>query len=371
IDRRHLRKVMGRLHLLQLDSVPVIIRTQYMPLFSRLGPYDPGLLDRVAYRDDEWFEVWSHEASLVPVGTEPLLRWSKHRSEAGETWKGLVELARKERRFVEDIYAQIAQAGPVATSELRDVRPREGDWWGSRSLGQLAADWLFRIGRIGFRRTPSFEKTYDTLDRIVPGTILAQPTPSEEAAHRELLMRSARALGVATGPELVDYYRLPKVPARDRIAELVEDGRLVPVTVEGAKRPYYLHPAVPIPRRIPGASLLSPFDPVVWNRGRAEQLFDFEYKIEIYVPKAKRRYGYYVLPFRMGDRLVARVDLKTDRSARVLRVLGAFAEPNVDRGEVAEALAAELAQLAQLVAADSVEIDRSARGDLVAELRSH
>ena len=355
---------MGRLNLIQLDSVPVIIRTQYMPLFSRLGPYDPTLLDRVAYRDDEWFEVWSHEASLVPVETEPLLRWSKQRCLGGKTWRGFVELVDKEPAFIEDIYDQIADNGPLATSELVNARPRGGDWWGSRSLAQLAADWLFRIGRIGFRRTPSFEKTYDTLDRIVPAEILAQPTPAEEEAHRELLMRSAKALGVATGPELVDYYRLPKVPCRDRIAELVEDGRLLPVTVEGAKRPHYLHPDVPVPRRIPGASLLSPFDSVVWNRARAARLFDFDYKIEIYVPKAKRRYGYYVLPFRLGDRLVARVDLKTDRADRVLRVLGAFAEHDVDRGLVAEALAAELEQLAKLVGADAVDVARSARGDL-------
>ncbi len=363
-----MRRVMDRLKLIQLDSVPVIMRTQYMPFFARLGAYDADLFDRLAYRDDEWFEVWAHEASVVPVATEPLLRWSKGRAERGETWGGLVELARKESVYVDSVYDEIAERGPIATSELSDPRRREGEWWGSRSLGQLAADWLFRIGRIGVRRTPGFEKIYDPLDRIVPAEVLARPTPSEEDAHRELLLQGAAAHGVGSAQCIVDYFRLPKVPAKARLAELVEDGRLLEVAVEGWKRPGYLHPDAARPRKIAARALLSPFDPVVWNRDRASALFDFDYKIEIYVPKDKRKYGYYVLPFLLGDRIVGRVDLKTDRQAGVLRVIGAFAEPGVDRDEVGVELRAELEQLAQLVGVSDIHIGRV--GDLIGHIPS-
>lgn len=368
VDRRHLRKVMNRLNLLQLDSVPVVIRTQYLPLFSRLGPYNTDLLDRVAYRDDEWFESWAHEASLLPVTAEPLMRWSKARAEAGETWKGLVDLAANEGAYVERVLEEVTDRGPLSAGDLSDPRPRSGDWWGARSMGQLALDWLFRIGAVGIRRTEGFEKRFDLLDRIVPAHIRAIPTPTEHEAHRELLMASARAFGIGTPACLIDYYRLPKREARQRLSELIEDGRLEVVTVRGLDRPSIWHPEARTPRTIGARALVSPFDPIVWNRDRAKALFDFEYRIEIYVPKHKRVYGYYVLPFLLGDRLVGRVDVKTDRAGRVLRVHAAYAEPDVDRAHVAAELRHELEALAALVGVDDVDIGE--RGDLASLLRA-
>ena len=366
VDRRHLRRVMGRLKLLQLDSVPVVVRTQYLPPFSRLGRYDRTLLDRIAYADDEWFEAWAHEASLVPVTDEPLLRWQKQRAEQGQTWSGLVELARREPGYVADVLAQVAER-PLAAGELADPRRRSGEWWGSRSLGSMALDWLFRIGAVGIRRRGNFVKEFDLLERIVPAEVLARRTPSAEEAQRELLVRSARALGVGTAGDLIDYYRLPVREGRLRLGEVVETGAIEAVTVDGWREPAYVHPQVRLPRSVDVTTALSPFDPVVWNRARASRLWDFEYRIEIYVPASERVYGYYVLPVLSGERLVGRLDLKTDRAAGVLRVLGAFAEPGVDRDAVAERLRANLCELALFVGVTDVRY--GARGDLMAALR--
>lgn len=367
VDRRHLRRVMRRVQLLQLDSIPVVIRTQYMPPFSRLGPYACELLERVAYQDDEWFEAWCHEASLLPVVDEPLLRWQKARSRRGETWKHLAEFGRKNRAYLDEVLAQV-EAGARTPAELEDPRPRSGEWWSSRSEGSIALDWLFRVGELGIRRRTGFVKEFDLLRRIVPAEVLAQPTPSEADAHRELLMRAAASHGIAAAPDLVDYHRLPKRPAKARLAELVEEGQLVEVEVEGWSRPALLHPQAVVPRRVEACTLLSPFDPVVWFRPRAERLFDFQYKIEIYTPAAKRVYGYYVLPFLLGDRIVARVDLKTDRGAGVLRVLGAFSEPGTKAREVARGLRHALDQLASFVGAERWVVS-GRKGDLSKALR--
>lgn len=367
VDRRHLRRVMGRLQLLQLDSVPVVMRTQYMPAFSRLGPYDPALHDRVAYADDEWLEAWCHEASLVPMDDEPLLRWSKARARDGETWGHLAKFAASDPAYVEEVLAQVRER-PLAPGELREPRRQDGEWWGDRSHGAVALDWLFRVGEVGIRRKPGFVKEFDLLERIVPDAVRARPTPSEEDAHRELLMRAAASHGIAAAPDLVDYHRLPKVPAKARLAELVEDGRLVEAEVEGWNRPALLHPEAARSRSIDACTLLSPFDPVVWFRERASRLFGFDYKIEIYTPAAKRVYGYYVLPFLVGDELVGRVDLKTDRSDGVLRVKAAYAEDGRDPGAVAEALRGALDDLARFVGVDEWIVD-GRKGDVTPRLR--
>lgn len=353
---------MRQIHLLQLDSVPVIIRTQYMPLFSRLGPYDTALLDDIAYRRDEWFEAWVHVASIVPVEDEPLFRFFKRRTAYGGTYKGLVELARKETSYIDDVLQEVTERGPLQASELSDPRPRQGEWWGSRSLGTLALDWLFRIGAVGIRRVGNFEKEFDLLERIVPADVLAQPTPTEEDSLKELLVRSAAALGVGTGPCLTDYFRLPKRAVKPLFDELVEDGRLIECSVPGTTRTTYMHPDAKVPRTVNARALVTPFDPIVWERTRTSWLFDFDYKIEIYVPKPKRKYGYYVMPFLLGDRIVGRCDLKTDRKDGVLRLLGAFSELGVDEAAIAPELAAELTMLAQLVGADRVQVD--AKGNL-------
>lgn len=367
VDRRHLRRVMGRLQLLQLDSVPVVIRTQYMPGFSRLGPYDPAVLERIAYRDDEWIEAWCHEASLVPVTDEPLLRWSKERARAGETWGHLAKFAAKDSAYIEEVLDQVRER-PLAPGDLIEPRRRSGEWWGDRSWGAVALDWLFRVGEVGVRRTPGFVKEFDLFERIVPAEIRAIPTPTEEDAHRELLMRAAASHGIAAVPDLVDYHRLPKVPAKARVAELVEDGRLIEAEVEGWNRPAVLHPDAVRPRSIDACTLVSPFDPVVWCRERASRLFGFDYKIEIYTPAAKRVYGYYVLPFLLGDEIVGRVDLKTDRAEGVLRVKAAFAEPDQDRGRVAEALRPALDDLATMVGVERWMVD-GRKGDVTPLLR--
>ncbi len=367
VDRRHLRRVMARLQLLQLDSVPVVMRTQYMPAFSRLGPYEPELLDRIAYRDDEWFEAWCHEASLLAIDDEPLLRWSKARARRGETWKHLAEFAANDAAYVSDVLAQVRER-PLAPGELREPRPRNGEWWGDRSLGAVALDWLFRVGEVGIRRKPGFVKEFDVFDRIVPAEILERATPSEEDAHRCLLLRAAASHGVATVADLVDYHRLPKVPARARVAELVEDGQLLDAEVEGWNRPALLHPDAVTPRAVDTCTLVSPFDPVVWFRERASRVFGFEYRIEIYTPAEKRVYGYYVLPFLLGDRLVGRVDLKTDRGAGVLLVRAAFSEEGTDAAEVAGGLRCALDDLARFVGVDGWAVDGD-KGDLIRRLR--
>lgn len=359
---------MSHYRLIQLDSVPVIMRTQYMPAFSRYGPYDPALHDRVAYRDDAWFEVWAHEASLVPVETEPLLRWSKARAEAGGTWKGLARLAQEEPNYVATCYREIVERGPLAPSELANPRPREGEWWGSRSMGSLALDWLFRIGRVGVRRRGNFEKVFDLIENIVPDHILAQPTPDENDAVKELLVQSCEAVGVGTANDLVDYFRLPPRLAKPLLPELVEDGRLIACSVDTWDRPAYLAPKAPIPRSISARALLSPFDPVVWNRDRDERLFNFHYRIEIYVPKHKRRWGYYVLPFLLGDRLVGRVDVKNDRANKTLLVPAAHIEEGENDAEVADELAAELRELATFIGAEDIRVGR--KGNLSEALRS-
>ncbi len=357
VNRGHLRRLVRRMHIVQLDSVPVIIRTQYMPAFSRLGPYDPSLLDDIAYRHDDWFEAFVHEASLVPVEDEPLFRFMKERARNGQTWGGLVKLAKEEGSYIDDVLNEVRDRGPIKANELSDPRPRAGQWWGSRSMGTLALDFLFRIGAVGIRRVGNFEKEFDLLERIVPDSVISQPTPTEEDALKELIMRSSAALGVATGPALTDYFRLPKRAVKPLFAELVEDGRLVVCDVPGTSRETYLHPDAVVPRSLKAQALLSPFDPVVWFRERASWLFDFDYRIEIYVPKPKRKFGYYVLPFLLGDEIVGRCDLKTDRTSGVLRLLGAFAEPGIDEAEIAADLAAELQQLATMVGVDRVSVD--------------
>lgn len=352
----------------QLDSIPIVARTQYLVLYSRLGEYPAGLLDRMAYHHREWLETWGHEASLVSMELEPWFRWRHERARKGETWKNLVHFARTHRGYVADVLAEVRERGALGVGELSDPRPRGGDWWGARSAGSLALDWLFRIGEVGVHRTPSFDKRFDLYERLVPAEHRDRPTPSVEEAHRRLLELSAEALGVATANDLADYFRLKMRDARPRIEELVESGLLETVDVEGWDRVGYVHADARVPRSIDRVTFLSPFDPVVWKRDRVARLFGFEYRIEIYVPAAKRRWGYYVLPFLMGESMVGRVDLKSDRKQGVLRVLGAWLEEGTEAGVVADRLYTELRHLARWLGLGCVELGR--RGDLMPGLRS-
>lgn len=369
-DRRHMQRVMSKLRVIQLDSIPVVIRTQYLPFHSRLGPYNVDLLDRLAYRDDEWFEAWSHEASLLPVRSEPLFRWMRERATDGATWKHLYETAMREPAYMQAVLDEVRERGAVAGGELSDPRPVNNDafGWGNRSLGVVALDWWFRTGALGVRRRGNFEKVFSPIDDIVPPEIIALPTPTVEDAQRQLVEQSVRALGVGTAGDVADYFRMPIREVRVRLAELVEEGIVLPALVAGWTKPAFADPTASVPRSIVGSTVLSPFDPVVWKRDRAERIWNFEYRIEIYVPAAKRRWGYYVLPVMVDGHLVARLDIKTDRDARVLRIKEAHAEDGKPMAEVASRVAEAVYDLARLVGVDDVVVDD--RGELAPLLRA-
>ena len=369
VDRRHLRRAMARMRVVQLDSIPIVARTQYLPFHSRLGPYDMALLDRVAYRDDEWFELWAHEASIMPVDVEPLFRWMTDRARSGHTWKSLHQVSVREPAYVEAVLAEVRERGAVTGGELSDPRPlpKDGSGWWNRSLGVLALDWLYRVGELGVRRRGNFEKVFSPIEDIVPKEILDQPTPAPDDAVRELTKRSVQALGVGTAKGVADYFRLPIKMVRPALDELVESGAIDVAEVESWNKPAFVDPKVVVPRRITGATVLSPFDPVVWNRDRAERIWGFEYRIEIYVPAGKRRWGYYVLPVMVDGDLVARLDVKTDRDASVLRIKAAYAEPGHATPAVAARVRSAIEDLRVLVRVD--EVDVADRGDLAPHLR--
>ena len=367
-DRRHVRRALDRLGLLQIDSVNVLVRAHYLPLFSRLGPYATELLDRAAYAGSAraLFEYWGHEASLLPVQSHPLLRWRMARAERGEGIYGeLARFGRERRDYIESVFAEVKDHGPLGASALRDGGRGKGSWWGW-SDGKRALEWLFWAGRVTTAARRGFERIYDLPERVLPPSVLAIPTPSPEDAQRDLLRIAARALGIATERDLRDYFRLAVADARARLAELVEAGDVIPVSVEGWTQPAFLDPGARLPRRIEVRALVAPFDPLVWERDRTERLFGFRYRLEIYTPAHKREHGYYVLPFLLDERLAARVDLKADRAARRLLVRGAHAEPGVSLPEVAAALRAELGMMARWLGLDRVTIE--ARGALARAL---
>ena len=367
IDRRHLRRVLQRTGLLQIDSVNVVVRAHYAPLFSRLGPYPMPLIDTMAYTDGDLFEYWGHEACVLPVQWQPLFRWRMARAERGELWGSIAKLGLERPDLIAAVLAEVAQRGPVRAGDLdREPRqPRTGMW--SWNDTKRALEWLYWIGRVTVRRR-NFHRYYDLAERTIPARILATPTPADADAHRELLRIAARSTGVGTAADIADYFRIRMPLARPRIAELVEAGELTPVRVEGWREEAYLSPAAVLPRRVEARALLSPFDPVVWFRPRAQRLFGFHYRIEIYVPQAQRRYGYYVLPFLLGDRLVARVDLKAQRAEGRLLVKGAWAEADVTPREIAPALIAELRSLAGWLGLESLAVLDN--GELAPALRA-
>ncbi len=380
VDARHLRRAIGNVGLLQLDSVNVFLRSHYMPLFSRLGPYPREALDRLAWHEDaagqtrrarrrDLFEYWGHEASLLPVELQPLLRWRMARADS-LAWKGVRRVAAEQPQLLEFVLGEVRERGPLRASDLAapDRERRPGEMW-SWSEEKTALEYLFYSGRLTSARRVNFERHYDLPERVLPRQVLGAPTPTQEEAQRQLLTIAAARLGVATEADLGDYFRLPRRESKARVAELAEDGALVPARVEGWGQPAYLTGERPagLRRAAEARALLTPFDSLVWARERTERLFDFRYRIEIYVPAAKRVHGYYVLPFLLGNRLVARVDLKSDRQASVLRVRSAFAEPSADPVQVAAELATELRQLSEWLDLGAVSVAR--KGDLAAPLR--
>ncbi len=363
VDARHFRRVVDHVRLVQLDSVNVFSRTHYMPFFSRLGPYDRDSLDRWLWRSGEMFEYWGHEASLIPTPHQRLFRWQMAR---GANWRAMKRLQEKEPEYIEDVYQQVADRGPMQTSDLIDTGKRPGNSMWNWNTGKLALEVLFLEGRVTTADRPNFVRMYDLTARVIDATHLQAPTPTDTEAQKELIVEAAKAMGVATAEDLGDYYRIKMPEVRPLLPELVSDGQLLEVDVDGWDKPGFLHPEATLPRKARGTALLSPFDSLVWCRPRIERIWDFHYRIEIYVPEPKRIYGYYVLPFLLDGDLVARVDLKTDRQNQTLRVKGAFAEPGVDLVAVGGALRAELDLLVPWLGMDDITIHDN--GDLAAHL---
>ncbi len=363
--RRTLSRTLDRTQVLQIDSVNVLQRAHYMPLLSRMGPYDVELLHGAAERHPRTLvEYWAHVAAYMPVELWPAMRHRmRHYRETGHEWLGMGHSP----ELVASLLAEVRERGGCTARDLDEGLPRVRDSWGwNWSETKKALEYLFCAGRLAVaRRTASFERVYDLPERVLPPEVLAAPEPTLAEAHVELVRRAARSHGVAQVRDLADYFRMDARDALVAVETLAEAGELVPVTVEGWARPAYLHRDARVPRRVDARALLSPFDPVVWERQRTERLFGFRYRIEIYVPAPQRVHGYYVLPFLLGDRLVARVDLKAERATGSLLVKGAYAERDAPE-EAAPELAAALAELAGWLKLDTVTVEP--RGDLAPAL---
>lgn len=364
VDESHFDQVLGDIALLQMDSVNVVERAHYFPLFSRLGPYDRSLFDDYAYGKRRMFEAWAHEASLLPMEMYPLHR---HRMENGKIYPGIVAFAREQAGYVDAILGEIRERGPVVVGELEDPGARTGPWWGY-GKGKLALEWHFRKGTLAIRERRNFARVYDLPERVIPAEVLAaRPVPAE-AAFRELLLRSARAHGVGIARDIADYFRLSISGAKPVLAAMAVDGQLEAVRVEGWREPAYMLPGRAPPPVVEARALVCPFDPVVWERARSERLFNFRYRIEIYTPAEKRIYGYYVLPFVLGDEIVARVDVKADRAKATLLVRATHLEPGHDAEWVAQGLARELDELARWLGLSRVRV--GPKGNLARALRA-
>lgn len=372
ITRAHLKRLISRIQVLQLDSVSVAVRAHYAPVFSRLGPYDRDVLDRAAWgpRSSRLLaEYWAHEAALMAVEDWPLLRWRMRQYRHGR-WG--THTVKANPRLAEKVVAAVAELGPSTAGQIEEhlaAGPRgpRGSWWGSRSDTKWVAEALFSAGVLTTATRVGFARHYDLVERVLPAAVLAREVDDDEAL-RELTLRAATALGVGTEADIRDYFRLSAAQVKPAIAQLLAAGDIERVDVDGWSAPAYLRAGRTVPRADRGTALLCPFDPLIFFRPRVERLFEFHYRIEIYTPAAKRQYGYYVWPLLMDGRLVARVDLKADRPADRLRVVGAFAEPDTPKARVAAALAGELRSMASWLGLGGFSV--SGRGDLAADLRA-
>jgi len=371
INRAHLTRLISRIRVLQLDSVSVAVRAHYAPVFSRLGPYDRDVLDRAAWgpRSSRLLaEYWAHEAALMAVDDWPLLRWRMRQYRHGRWGTHIVQA---NPQLAEDIVAAVAELGPSTAGQIEahlaaEPRRKKGTWW-SRSDTKWVAEALFASGALTTATRVGFARHYDLVERVLPPNVLARHV-DDDAAVRELTLRAATALGVGTEADIRDYFRLSAQQVKPAIAGLVADGEIERVHVDGWSAPAYLRAGRTVPRQDRGTALLCPFDPLIFFRPRVERLFNFHYRVEIYVPANKRQYGYYVWPLLMDGRLVARVDLKADRATNSLRVVGAFGEPDIPRARVAAALAGELESMASWLGLGRFSV--SGRGDLAGELRT-
>jgi len=367
VGRRQLVKLVERLGVIQIDSVNVVSRTHYLPAFSRLGAYPRDLLEDIAWgRKRPLFEYWAHEASLLPLSSQPLFRWRMEDAQAGVgTWKGIAKFLRDRRDFIDRVLDEIATRGPLSASDLEIGHKGEGGWWGW-SEAKRAVECLFWAGELTTAtRRGTFERVYGLPDKVLPKAVRDAPTPPRDEAQRQLYRIAARAMGIATPKDLRDYFRMPVEGARDRIGELVEAGDLLPVKVKGWRDTAYLDAAARRPRRIDHTALLSPFDNLIWFRERTERMFGVRIRLEIYTPADKRTHGYYVLPFLEGDALTARVDLKADRKAGVLIVQASHAEPWASDATPVK-LAGELKRMAGWLGLETVRVEK--KGDLAGAL---
>ncbi len=364
VDVRHFRRVMGRLGLIQLDSVNVCIRTHYMPFYSRLGAYDRDALDSWLSNSGEHFEYWVHEASVLPVDRYPLWRW---RMGQMGVWRSAQALFDAHPQLIDDVLRQVDEHGPLTVRDLDAPNHRNEAWWGY-GPGKICLEVLFARGEITARRTQNFGRLYDMPQRAIPQQWHLAEALGEEEAYRELLRAAIRHHGVGTLHDIADYFRLNVPKARPILADLVAGGEIEEVEIPGWGAAAYVDPGAVRPRSITGTTLVSPFDPVVWHRERAERLFNFRYRIEIYVPGPKRVFGYYVLPLMVDGALVGRVDLKADRPNGALIVRSAFREEGTDAAAVAGALAGELERFAGWLGLGSIELER--KGNLMVDLRA-
>jgi uncharacterized protein YcaQ len=373
VTRAHLRRLISRIQVLQLDSVSVAVRAHYAPVFSRLGPYDRDILDRAAWDHTArsprlLVEYWAHEAALMAVDDWPLLRWRMRKYRHGRWGSHIVKA---NPRLADDIVAAVNELGPSTAGQIENhlaaaPRSAKGAWW-NRSDTKWVAEALFAAGVLTTATRVGFARHYDLTERVLPADVLAREIDEDDAV-RELTLRAATALGVATETDIRDYFRLAAGQAKPPIAKLVADGELERVDVEGWSAPAYLVAGQTIPRRDRGTALLCPFDPLIFFRPRVQRLFEFFYRIEIYTPANKRQFGYYVWPFLLDGELVGRVDLKADRAADALHVVGAFVEPDRSPSRVAAALPGELETMASWLGLAGVTVGE--RGDLAGELRS-
>src|SRR5215203_135738 len=367
VNAGHLRRLLRRIGLLQIDSVSVLLPAHYQVPFSRLGPYDRSRLDALIYKERLFTEQWAHEASIIPIDHWPLIR--HHLGPHERRWGALATFMQENADYAARVLDEVRARGPVVAGDIAEpngTRGKGGGWWGW-TMAKTTLEGHFARGTIAIaeRRSAGFARAYDLAERVVPNEHHTR-TMAREEAQRDLIRLAARATGIATAADLADYYRMAPREARQRVVELAAAGELRQVRVEGWRDPAYVSAEARAPRSIGASALLSPFDPVIWYRPRAERLFDFDFRIEMYVPREKRKYGYYVLPFLLGDRIVARVDLKADRAAGCLRVLGSYVEAHAAPADVAPSLGAELRTMAGWLGLDDVSVAR--RGSMARAL---
>lgn len=360
ITARHVTRLIERLGVLQIDSVNALVRSHYLPLYSRLGNYPQKLLDQAAWsqgRHRTLFEYWGHEASLLPIELYPLMRWRMRRASLGEgIYQQMAKFGREQQATIARVLQAVRDQGALGAGSLNTRQERAGPWW-DWSDEKHALEWLFAAGEVTVAGRRGFERLYDLPERVLPSSIINHPEVSEADAQRGLLVHAVKALGVGTEKDIRDYFRQDPAPAKAGLAELVEEGAIEVVQVKGWKQPAYVLPEFTVPKKVTASALLSPFDSLIWERARTERLFDFHYRLEIYTPAHKRVYGYYVLPFLHNERIAARIDLRAERAAGRLAVHAVHEEePGLDE-EGMFALAANLRRLADWLGLPEVLIN--------------